>query len=150
MPNEQIEGSKSNSKSLLEEMKKFQSKSEYLKVLNKGQLTSGTYELSFPSPYPLPWKSVAFDPGERYSPPEHAQNLTKLSNSPSQYQSLITLFNDVYLPATMPFHERLKTLLTEDSVLLDVLVVDVATLGGHLLAESSKVSNIGTQRRTDS
>ncbi|GMI00804.1 hypothetical protein TrLO_g13547 [Triparma laevis f. longispina] len=130
-----------NSKHLLEEMKRVQAKSEYLQQMNEGRLTSGSYELSFPSPYPASWKSVAFDPGT-YSVPEHVQNLTKLSNSVSQYQSLITLFNDVYLPATMPFHKTLKSMLTEDSVILDLLVVDVASLGGHLLAESSKVPTI--------
>ena len=55
---------------------------------------------------------------------------------------MITLFNEICLPATMPLYHRLKKLIAEDSKSLDVVVVDISSLGGHLLAESSKLPTI--------
>ena len=55
---------------------------------------------------------------------------------------LIGLLNDIYIPAAIPFYNKLQRLIVEDKERLDVLVVDIASFGGHMIAELSKLPTI--------
>ena len=99
--------------------------------------------IAFPDPHSE--KTSSFKPG---SVPgvkteiNHIQNLTKITNHEFLYPKVIGLLNDVYMPLAVPFMEKLQLLIVEDKERLDALVVDIASFGGHMIAELSKIPTI--------